>query len=115
MAPLRSIQIVQPAPFFKRKITYLVELGLHTQDFTASVAEFAHFMQVLTGQHRTGVAHMGSAANVSVILIGDQIRTRGVHAPRHDGRPSRENEHDVPSELGQLALVARAKAFADAY
>ncbi len=115
IASLRSVQFIQPASLLEGKITYFAELGLRAQDFSARVGEFADLVQVGARNQRAGISDMRAFADIHVVLVGEQIRTGGVHAALYGGRAPREDKHDVLAELGQLALVAGAEAFAHTY
>src|SRR5258708_5222839 len=70
-------------------------------------------MQVGARKHGAGIADVWSLrADIDVVLVGQQIGTGGVHAALYRWRSTRKEKHDVPAELSQLALVARAEALA---
>ena len=58
---------------------------------------------------------MRGFTDVEIIGVGQQISAGGVHVALDRRRAPGEKKHDVFAELGHLALIARAEAFADAY
>src|SRR5215469_4780045 len=114
VATLVKVELIDPAAFLEREEADLVELRLDPEDFDAGGGEFADLVQVGARQHGGGVANVGSLPDVEVVLMGEQVRTGGVHAALDHGRAAGEDEHDVAAELGQFALVAGAEAFAHA-
>ena len=116
ISSLRSVHFIEPASLLEREITYPVKLRLRTQDFATGVGEFAHLVQVGARKQRAGVADVWSfLTDIYVVLVGKQIGTGGVHAALYRWRAPGKDKHDVLAELGQLALVAGAEAFAHAH
>src|SRR5439155_21904589 len=72
IASLRPVQFIEPASLLEGKVTDLVELRFCSQDFAARVGEFAHRMQVTTGNQGGSVADAwGLRADIEVVLIGE--------------------------------------------
>ncbi len=54
------------------------------------------------------------AADVEVVAIGEVIVASGIHVALDSGSAAGKDHHDVLAELGEVALVAGAEAFAEA-
>src|SRR4029077_1504145 len=101
------------ASLLERKIPDPVVLRLHAGNLPVGTGKFADRTYVITVNNRRSVADVGSfSADVHIVLIGQQIVARGVHAACDHWGATGEDKHDVFAEFSQVALVSRPKTFA---
>jgi len=79
IAPLQSIQFIEPAAFLEGKVTDLIQLRLGAQNFPAASGEFADLVQIAAGNDGAGIADICGLPDIEVVLIGEQIRTGRAH------------------------------------
>src|SRR5437016_9132614 len=73
ISSLCSIQFVEPTPFLEGKITNLIKLWLCPQYLSTGGCEFAHLVQIATGNQGSRIADVGGLSDVQVVLIGKQV------------------------------------------